>query len=230
MIFTLYVWPVLAFGATFKALVFGTLPITIFSLLFMACSQVNHHSEETSAAGPLATASHPVNWYRHQAATSHTIAPQSSFAFWASGGLNLQLEHHLFPAINHWHLPQLAPLIEASAARHGVPYPKSTRIGEAFQKLFIHLASMAIKPLTGQGSGKGGGRSNSSSSSSSSSSSRSSSRSRNSSSSSNISSSRSGGSSDASVSSDDEGGGNGSSSEGGSACKRRASSRGRVRV
>ena len=147
MLFTLYVWPFYAFPhSTAKAVAFATVPISVFSLLFMACSQVNHHSEATSSAGTLPSPAAPLNWYRHQAATSHTIAPQSAFAFWASGGLNLQLEHHLFPCVNHWHLPRLAPLVEAAARRHGVPYPKSAGVREAFGKLFEHIAAMALDP------------------------------------------------------------------------------------
>ncbi len=148
---TLYVWPFYAFGFTAKAVLFSAVPISVFSLLFMACSQVNHHSAETSSAGELATAAAPVNWYSHQAATSHTIAPASSLAFWVSGGLNLQVEHHLFPSVNHWHLPALAPLVQRVARKHGVPYPVSHSIAAAFHKLFEHLAEMAVRPA-----GKGG--------------------------------------------------------------------------
>lgn len=89
---------------------------------------------------------HPRSWYRHQCATSHTIAPASSAAFWFSGGLNLQVEHHLFPTINHVHLREMQPLIEAAAHRHGVPYPKSGTVREAFAKLWSHLRAMARKP------------------------------------------------------------------------------------
>ena len=39
-----------------------------------------------------------------------------------TGGLNQQIEHHLFPTVNHCHLPALRPLVAAAAARHGVPY------------------------------------------------------------------------------------------------------------
>lgn len=153
VLFSLYVWPYLVFPAA-KATLFAVVPISIYSLLFMICSQVNHHSEEMSAAGALASSgaasggssTPPVNWYRHQTSTSHTIAPDSSLAFWGSGGLNLQIEHHLFPCVNHWHLARLQPLVEAAAAKHGVHYPKSTSFLEALLKVFTHLEHMAVKP------------------------------------------------------------------------------------
>lgn len=82
---SLYVWPWYVFpGQFWKALIFSIVPIGVYSLWFMACSQVNHHTEETSGAWHS-------NWYRHQVMTSHNVAPGSEVAFWLSGGLNLQV-------------------------------------------------------------------------------------------------------------------------------------------
>jgi linoleoyl-CoA desaturase len=78
--------------------------------------------------------------------TSHTVAPTSSLAFWLSGGLNLQIEHHLFVTVCHSHLRALQPLIEAAARRHGVAYCKSDSIPEAFAKLWRHLRVMGQGP------------------------------------------------------------------------------------
>lgn len=141
---SLFVWPWFAFASRAQAAVFAFVPISVFSLLFMACSQVNHHGAEMSAGGAGAAAGAPGNWFRHQAATSHTIAPASAFAFWISGGLNLQAEHHLLPTVNHWHLRKLQPAIEAAARRHGVHYARSDSIAEAFRKLFEHMLLMAV--------------------------------------------------------------------------------------
>lgn len=72
-------------------------------------------------------------------------------AFWLSGGLNLQIEHHLLPTVNHWHLRQLQPAIKALCVQHGVQYCESEGIGEAFGKLWRHLAVMGEKPSPGRG-------------------------------------------------------------------------------
>ena len=57
---TLHVWPWYAFpNEPMKALTFAVVPIGVFSLWFMACSQVNHHAEELSHAADK-------RWYRHQ--------------------------------------------------------------------------------------------------------------------------------------------------------------------
>ena len=121
------------------------MPITIYSLLFMICTQVNHHSEETST--PAAAHS---NWWRHQAATSHNIVPASAAGeaalFFGMGGLNLQIEHHLFPCVNHVHLRALQPAIEAAARRHGAAYPRSSSLFEALRKLWAHIGVLGVRP------------------------------------------------------------------------------------
>ena len=41
---------------------------------------------------------------------------------WFVGGLNQQVEHHLFPNICHIHYQQLAPIVKRVATKHGLPY------------------------------------------------------------------------------------------------------------
>jgi len=108
----------------------------------MVWSQINHHSDEASAH----SVKFPVNWYRHQVATSQTVAPQSFLAFLFSGGLNLQAEHHLFPAVNHIHLAALQPKIQMAAGRHGLHYPSSDNVFQAIWKLFSFLQIMGERP------------------------------------------------------------------------------------
>jgi linoleoyl-CoA desaturase len=41
---------------------------------------------------------------------------------WYLGGLNYQIEHHLFPHIAHIHYPALSAIVESTCAEHGVRY------------------------------------------------------------------------------------------------------------
>ena len=43
-------------------------------------------------------------------------------ANWYIGGLNFQIEHHIFPNICHIHYPKIAPIVEATAKEYGIPY------------------------------------------------------------------------------------------------------------
>jgi linoleoyl-CoA desaturase len=52
---------------------------------------------------------------------------------WYVGGLNYQIEHHLFPRVCHVHYRQLSPIVERLAAKHGVPYHSCLTLWEAIR-------------------------------------------------------------------------------------------------
>lgn len=52
-----------------------------------------------------------------------------------TGGLDHQIEHHLFPLICHVHYPALSPIVKKCAEDHGIPYLHS---GSFFQALASH--------------------------------------------------------------------------------------------
>jgi fatty acid desaturase len=47
----------------------------------------------------------------HQVLTAQDFAHDSLFWWVFSGGLNYQIEHHLFPGVNHEHLPHIKPIV-----------------------------------------------------------------------------------------------------------------------
>jgi len=62
------------------------------------------------------------SWAGHQLRTSANFSMGSKFFDWTVGGLNYQIEHHLFPRICHVHYPEIAPIVEATAKEFGYPY------------------------------------------------------------------------------------------------------------
>ena len=62
------------------------------------------------------------NFAIHQMQTTANFAPGSTVFAWLIGGLNYQVEHHLFPTICHIHYKNLSPIVEATAKEFGVPY------------------------------------------------------------------------------------------------------------
>jgi linoleoyl-CoA desaturase len=62
------------------------------------------------------------SWVVHQMRTTNNFARNSRLLSWYVGGLNYQIEHHLFPRICHVHYEKLSPIVEETAAEHGVPY------------------------------------------------------------------------------------------------------------
>lgn len=64
----------------------------------------------------------PSEWHVHQLRTTSDFARNNKFLSWYVGGLNFQIEHHLFPGICHIHYKQLAPIVEQTAKEYGIPY------------------------------------------------------------------------------------------------------------
>src|SRR5262249_38937398 len=61
-------------------------------------------------------------WAVHQVETTVDFARGNRVLSWILGGLNFQIEHHLFPQISHVHYPALAPLVEETCQEFGVRY------------------------------------------------------------------------------------------------------------
>lgn len=64
----------------------------------------------------------PTGWAEHQVRTTVDFAASNRLLGWYVGGLNFQIEHHLFPDVCHVHYPALAGIVEATCRAHGVPY------------------------------------------------------------------------------------------------------------
>ena len=64
-------------------------------------------------------------WMLYQMRTTNNFARGNRLLSWYVGGLNYQIEHHLFPRVCHVHYRQLSPIVEslASEARRALPQP-----------------------------------------------------------------------------------------------------------
>jgi linoleoyl-CoA desaturase len=63
-----------------------------------------------------------VSWAVHQVETSVDFSRGNRLLGWYLGGLNFQIEHHLFPQVCHVHYAGIAPLVEATCREFGVSY------------------------------------------------------------------------------------------------------------
>ena len=62
------------------------------------------------------------DWAEHQLATTVDFARGNTLLGWYLGGLNFQVEHHLFPRVCHLHYPALSRIVEETCAAHRVQY------------------------------------------------------------------------------------------------------------
>jgi linoleoyl-CoA desaturase len=73
------------------------------------------------------------DWSVHQLNTTVDFARNNKLLSWYIGGLNFQIEHHLFPHICHVHYRNIAPIVQATAIEFGLPY----NIKPSFRSAFV---------------------------------------------------------------------------------------------
>jgi linoleoyl-CoA desaturase len=134
--------PAMAFGwlpAIIGLLIMhGTLGLTL-SFVF----QMAHCVEDTRFPMPDPESNKIENeWALHQVATTANFAMNSRVASWLLGGLNFQIEHHLYPKISHVHYRGLSPLVEEVCNDFDVPYIHYTTLTRAVFSHLRHLRNM----------------------------------------------------------------------------------------
>jgi linoleoyl-CoA desaturase len=121
--FAMIVLPLVVLDITWWQFLIGFLTLHLTAgLILGVIFQLAHVVEETEhlpepEAGALKGA-----WMLYQMRTTNNFARGNRLLSWYVGGLNYQIEHHLFPRVCHVHYRHLSPIVERLAAKHGVPY------------------------------------------------------------------------------------------------------------
>ena len=79
------------------------------------------------------------SWAIHQLVTTSNFAPKSKLLHWFTGGLNFQVEHHLFPHISHIHYRKIAPIVKQTADEFGIIYNSAPTLWVALKSHFRML-------------------------------------------------------------------------------------------
>ncbi|HTL82893.1 MAG TPA: acyl-CoA desaturase [Bacteroidia bacterium] len=75
-------------------------------------------------------------WGVHELMTTSNFSRKNRLLGWFIGGLNFQIEHHLFPNICHVHYRKIAPIVKETAEEFGLPYHEKKTF---FHALVSHL-------------------------------------------------------------------------------------------
>ena len=93
------------------------------------------------------------DWSTHQLATTTNYSPNSRFFSWLIGGLNYQIEHHLFPNICHIHYKKISGIVADTAREFGMPYhTKRTFAGAIGDHIRVLCRLGKMEPITKQSS------------------------------------------------------------------------------
>jgi linoleoyl-CoA desaturase len=111
----------------------------IISIVF----QLAHTVEHTHFPMPhVETGKLEDEWAIHQLKTTANFAPESKLISWYVGGLNFQIEHHLFPKISHIHYPQISKIIKETCKEFGVEYIEYPKMRYAVASHIAFLKQM----------------------------------------------------------------------------------------
>ena len=87
------------------------------------------------------------NWAVHQLLTTTNFGNNSKWFSWFVGGLNFQIEHHLFPHICHVHYRKIAGIVKATANEFGLPYKSSRTFISALASHARLLKKLGARPV-----------------------------------------------------------------------------------
>lgn len=130
--FTILGVPTLFFGIPFAQVIIGFLLMHfIAGIILTVVFQLAHTVEGTDHPLPNEEGNIDNAWAIHQMETTVNFSRDNPFINWYVGGLNFQVEHHLFPQICHVHYPHIAPIVKETAEEYGVPYMENETFGQA---------------------------------------------------------------------------------------------------
>ena len=86
-------------------------------------------------------------WAIHQMVSTSNFATSSRLLHWLLGGLNFQVEHHLFPRISHIHYPAINRFVREACREYGVVYNEYSSMFKAIASHLIHLRKLGELPL-----------------------------------------------------------------------------------
>ncbi|RPI22912.1 MAG: acyl-CoA desaturase [Acidobacteria bacterium] len=93
-------------------------------------------------------------WAIHEIETTADFARANPLVSWYLGGLNFQIEHHLFPRICHVHYPEISKIVEATCVEFGISYLAFPSIFAAVKAHVKHLKAMGRAPVSSPAPGE----------------------------------------------------------------------------
>jgi linoleoyl-CoA desaturase len=145
-IFLLIVLPIYMVGHL--PWLFGFLALTLVAgFVLSIVFQLAHTVEDTHFPHPEGGSDGKMEdeWAVHQIRTTANFATNSKVISWLVGGLNFQVEHHLFPKISHIHYPAISKIISETCAEYGIPYIVYPKMRKALASHVSYLRKLGKK-------------------------------------------------------------------------------------
>lgn len=146
-LFLHFVLPILILGFVWWQVLIGFLTMHLVAGFILAVIfQLAHVVEETEYPMPDVEGKIENSWAVHQLYTTANFAKGQKFLSWFIGGLNYQIEHHLFPNISHVHYPKISEIVKKTAKEFKLPYHEFKTFGSAMMSHLRQLKELGQRP------------------------------------------------------------------------------------
>lgn len=137
--FMFVILPIMLLG--FLPWLVGFLIITMVTgLVISIVFQLAHTVEHTEFPMPdVMTGKIENDWAIHQIHTTANFATNNKVISWLVGGLNFQIEHHLFPRISHIHYPAISKITKELCKKYGIEYIEYRKMTTAIHSHIMYL-------------------------------------------------------------------------------------------
>ena len=146
-LFSFLVAPTLFFHVPFSQVLIGFLLMHFTAgIILTVIFQLAHSVEGTDHPLPNESGIIENDWAIHQLNTTVNFSRNNKWLSWYVGGLNFQVEHHLFPKISHVHYPKISVIVKQTAEEFGIPYLENKTFGIALRSHINFLKRLGKLP------------------------------------------------------------------------------------
>jgi linoleoyl-CoA desaturase len=142
-----YVWiPIHFVGVGNWAIGFTVMHVSMgftLAIVFQLAHVVEDMAFEKAGVDPLLIEN---EWAIHQVKTTANFSPDNSVISWFVGGLNYQIEHHLFPRISHVHYPAISQIVKQKCKEHNLAYHCNDTLTGAIASHFRMMRMLGEPP------------------------------------------------------------------------------------
>lgn len=141
--FWMIVLPLLVLDVPWWQFVIGFLTVHLTAgMILGVVFQLAHVVEGPDFPLPDAAGDMEHTWIIHEMETTADFAHGNRLLSWYIGGLNYQIEHHLFPRVCSIHYPALGPIVQATAVEYGIPYHNQPTLRAAIASHYRMLKTL----------------------------------------------------------------------------------------
>jgi len=124
-------------------LAYYAIMVTVLGVVLSLTFQLAHCVEEAEFPIPAeGTDNIEATWAVHQVETTVDFARTNPVVAWFLGGLNFQIEHHLFPKICHVNYPEISKIVEQTCQEYGIKYHEHRTVWAGIVSHFRWLRQM----------------------------------------------------------------------------------------